>query len=184
MVDRMPGAALPTLVVVGGPPAAGKTWIAGELAAKLGFPLLAKDTLKEVLGEALGTRERPDSQRLGAGVFEVLGLVVRELLRAGVSTIVEGNFSARTHVLDALPPARVVQVHVTAAPEVLRERLLTRDSHRHPVHYDREAAAEIAARAAAGEWEPLALAGDLVLVNTTDDFAIDLGALTDRIRLT
>ena len=56
---------------------------------------------------------------------------------------------------------------MTAAPETLRERLLTRDTHRHPVHYDREAADEIAVRATAGEWRPLPLGGELVEIDTT-----------------
>jgi hypothetical protein len=47
--------------------------------------------------------------------------------------------------------------------------MLARDTHRHPVHYDREAAGEVAARAAAGEWAPLPLDGALVHVDTSDD---------------
>ena len=45
------------------------------------------------------------------------------------------------------------------------------------MHYDREAANEIAARAAAGEWDPLPLAGVLVRVDTTGGFAADVAAL-------
>jgi hypothetical protein len=65
-----------------------------------------------------------------------------------------------------LPEARIVQVHVSAAPDVLRARLLDRDTHRHPVHYDREAAEEIAERADVGEWDPLPLEGVLVRIET------------------
>jgi hypothetical protein len=57
-------------------------------------------------------------------------------------------------------------VHVSADPETLRDRLRTRDP-RHPVHYDREAADEVAARAAAGEWPPLPLGGTLIEIDTT-----------------
>lgn len=90
---------------------------------------------------------------------------MRELLVAGVSLIVEGNF--RAGWFHDLPPAAIVQVHVSAKPEILRERLRTRDTHRHPVHYDREAADEIAVRAAAGEWGPLPLGGRLLEIDTT-----------------
>jgi hypothetical protein len=128
--------------------------------------LVAKDTLKELLAEALDVRGRPDSQRLGAAVFELMAVVVPDLLAHGVSLIAEGNFTARWRGFEELPPCRVVQVHVAASPDVLRSRLRDRAA-RHPVHYDREAADEIAARAAAGEWDALPLPGELVRVDTT-----------------
>jgi hypothetical protein len=123
--------------------------------------------LKETLGGALGVSGRGDSHRLGSAVFEVMRDLVSELLESGVSLIVEGNFSEKTTIFDGLPPVRIAQVHVTASAEVLRTRLLDRDTHRHPVHYDREAAEEIAARAAAGEWPPLELDGSLLHIDTT-----------------
>jgi predicted kinase len=159
--------ALPLLVIVTGPPGAGKTSVASALQATLGLPLIAKDALKEVLGGALGVTERAASHHLGSAVFELMGLVLAELLDAGISVIAEGNFApARTRIFGGLPAARVVQVHVDAPPAVLRERLRARDTHRHPVHYDFEAADEIAARARAGEWAPLRPEGELVRIHT------------------
>jgi hypothetical protein len=99
-------------------------------------------------------------------VFGLIGLIARELLASGTSLIVEGNFNRDTPFED-LPDARIVQIHVSAAPEVLRARMLDRDTHRHSVHYDREAAHEVAARAAAGEWNPIALPGRLLSIDTT-----------------
>ncbi len=156
----------PRLLVVTGPPGAGKTTIAAALRDRLALPLIAKDTLKEALADALEVAgDRHASQRLGVATFHVQFGIVRELLLTGVSLIAEGNF--RAHWFDDLPPAEVVQVHVTAEPEVLRQRLLTRDPHRHPVHYDREAADEIATRACDGEWGTLPIGGRLVEVDTT-----------------
>ncbi len=154
-------------MIVTGPPAAGKTTVAQVLGDRFGLPVLAKDSLKEALGEALQVTRRAESQRLGAAVFEVLALVAHELLRRGVSCLAEGNFTARSALLRDLPPARIVQVHVTAEPAVLRRRLEHRGAARHPVHYDHEAAAEIGERAAAGEWDPLPLDAALVQLETT-----------------
>jgi hypothetical protein len=138
---------------------------------QLGLPLIAKDTLKEALGGELGATDRQDSHRLGAAVFELMRVLVPELLRHGVSLMAEGNFTMQTRVFDSLPPCRIVQVYVTATPPVLRARLLNRDD-RHPVHYDQDAADEIAGRADAGEWDPLPLDGPLVRIDTTDGFDV------------
>jgi predicted kinase len=159
-------AALPRLIVVTGPPGAGKTTIANELRTRLGLPLVAKDGLKEVLGGALGIEDRTRSHQLGSAVFEILGLVVKELLAHGVSVIAEGNFTERSTLFTGLPPAEIVQVHVSAEAETLRARLSGREA-RHPVHYDREAADEVSARAAGGEWPPLPIDGRLIEIDTT-----------------
>lgn len=157
---------LPRLIVVTGPPGAGKTTIAGVLRDRLALPLISKDAIKETLGDALEfDGDRHESRRLGVATFRIQYAVVSELLAAGVSLIAEGNF--RAEWFQTPPRARVTQVHVTAAPGTLRERLLERDAHRHRVHYDREAADEVAAAAAAGEWGPLPLHGELLEIDTT-----------------
>jgi predicted kinase len=53
-----------TLLVVTGAPATGKSTIATRLATTLGWPLLAKDDLKEALFDVLGTGDRQWSRRL------------------------------------------------------------------------------------------------------------------------
>jgi predicted kinase len=159
---------IPALLLVTGPPAAGKTTIAAALAERLDLPLLAKDTLKEALAGPLGVIEQAGSRRLGAAVFELLAALTRELLVHGVSLAVEGNFDRASPLFHDLPPACIVQVYVSASPEVLHGRLLTRDANRHPVHYDREAADEIVASVLAGRFAPLPLDGALVQVETTE----------------
>ncbi len=91
-----------------------------------------------------GSRRVAAAGRRRSGADQV---VMRQLLANDVSLIVEANFS-RAALFDDLPAARIVQLHVSADPEVLRTRMLERDTHLHPVHYDHEAADEVAGRAA------------------------------------
>jgi adenylate kinase family enzyme len=53
------------LVVVTGPPAAGKTTIGRELSSQLRLPLISKDTIKEALFDELGFGDLEWSARLG-----------------------------------------------------------------------------------------------------------------------
>jgi predicted kinase len=165
-------ATLPLLIVVTGPPGAGKTTVATALRDRLRLPLLAKDAFKEVLADPLGVEGREASRRLGGAVFELQGHLVAELAAAGVSAIVEGNFRPTTGFLLELPPARVVQVHVTADPEVLHRRYLARNG-RHRVHYDVDAAAEMRDAAARGDWAPLPLDAPLLELDTTGEPPVD-----------
>jgi hypothetical protein len=93
--------------------------------------------------------------------------------------IAEGNFTAGSALFTELPPARIVQVHAAAEPSLLHTRMLDRAADRHPVHWDAEAASEVAVRAAAAEWPPLSLAGELIEIDTTA--WPDLDELTARV---
>lgn len=183
MVPRRPAARkmtdsdLPLLVVVTGPPAAGKTTIATALAAEIGLPLIAKDPLKETLHDSLGGEGREWSRQLGVATFELVFHVLDELLRNRCSVVTEGNFG-RAEPFRALPPARILQLHVSARREIIRERFTTRPA-RHAVHYDAETVNELTDETHAGQWTPLALEGELIEIDTTT--FPDVAELTARL---
>ena len=52
-------------VVVSGPPASGKSTLAPALAAELGLPLVAKDTIKNALMSVLPVPDVDTSRQLG-----------------------------------------------------------------------------------------------------------------------
>ncbi len=171
---------VPLLVVVTGPPAAGKTAIARAVADRLALPLVAKDAFKELLWERLGAEDLEASRRLGRTSFDLVFLVVGELLQQGLSVVAEGNFSA-AEGFDRLPDARVVQLHVTADVDTLLARYRGRTAERHRAHPDPEYEPEIAARMWSDDWAPLDIGGELLELDTTE--FPDLATIADRIAL-
>ena len=136
------GVQSPTLILVAGPPASGKTTIAHQLAKALRFPLICKDTLKESLFDHLGTGDREWSRRLGYAVVRSMHALAEEILAAGASLILESTFvhpnvPAELRALLDATGARLYVVYCYAAPDVLSSRFNARArSERHPGHLD------------------------------------------------
>jgi predicted kinase len=168
----------PLLVVVTGPPAAGKTTIARGLAARLHLPLIGKDTIKEALFDGLGTGDLAWSQRLGEATYLAMLAVAEEAVAAGADLVLEANFIRGGESRLAALPARFVQVHCSAPLQVLIERYGSRE--RHPGHFDSERIAALRDAVETGRHEPLHLPGELIGLDTTR--AVDLAALAARIK--
>jgi len=170
---------VPLLVVVQGPPAAGKTTVARELALRLRLPLLMKDTVKEALFDGLGTGDLEWSQRLGVGTYEVLTALVEDSIAAGASVVLEGNFVRGSDLerrLAALP-ARFVQIHCTAPLPLLIERYRSRE--RHPGHVDGERIDGLRDAVESHRHDPLDLPGETILIDTSAP--VDVAALVERL---
>jgi predicted kinase len=178
------GSPVPLLVIVTGPPAAGKTTIARELAAQVGLPLLEKDAIKEQLYDTIGWSDREASRGIGAAAFALLFDLADRLLRAGMSFVLEANFAveAAGEWFERLPPCRVVQVLVTAPDDVVLERYLARAStqERHPGHADIEALPEVEHSVATGRHAALAIPGRLLELDTSTH--VDVAALVELVR--
>lgn len=169
----------PLLVVVQGPPAAGKTTVAREIAQRLRLPLLMKDTVKEALFAGLGTGDLEWSQRLGVGTYEVLAALVEESVAARASVVLEGNFARGSDLerrLAALP-ARFVQIHCNAPLALLIERYQSRE--RHPGHVDGERLDGLREAVESHRHDPLDLPGVTIRIDTSAP--VDVAALTLRV---
>ena len=180
---------LPLVVLVSGPPGAGKTTLARTLAPSLALPLIAKDEIKESLGDTLGHRDLAWSRALGAATWELMFLLYERLLEGGVSFITESNFSRDPHTerFEALArryPFVAVEVYCFASTETLATRFRGRQERgeRHPIHhgaaFEGEATTEqVAAVLAARSHVPLDLSEHLVRVDTDSPEPVDLDAI-------
>ena len=170
-----PVADLPSLIVVTGPPASGKSSAARTIAAELRMPFLSKDEFKERLYEAFGSGDEIEA-RIEAAALSILFSVAGGQLRAGVSILLESNFDARSDTAPILElqrehDARVVQVHIGGDTDALVAKFARRAAtgKRHPGHGDEpEDAEEVRAGLEAGRWEPLDLPGPLVRADMHD----------------
>jgi predicted kinase len=168
------------VILVTGPPAAGKTTIARELASRLRLPLIAKDTIKEAIFDGLGAGDLARSRLLGQATYLALLAVAEESVAAGASLVLEANFARGSEVEQRLAalPARFVQVHCTAPLGVLVERYRNR-RRRHPGHVDAERIDALREAVESGRHDPLDVPGDTIRVDTTEP--VDMAALRDRL---
>ena len=131
------------LVLVNGPPCAGKSHLTEVLAASTSLPIMTKDMIKETVYDSAGWADRDWSRRLGTAASALLWMFAHSLLSQGQNCLIEANFRASRAAkeLDRLASGlqfTSAQIFVTAAPAVLAERFRTRARlrMRHPGHLD------------------------------------------------
>jgi predicted kinase len=126
--------------VVSGPPGSGKSTLAVPLAAALGLPLVAKDTIKDALMAADPPPDLEASRRAGSAAVQVMLAVAAA---SPIGAVVESNFH-RSRAADDLRalPGEVVEVFCRCDRAVASERYRARAGTRHAGHFDGERAAD------------------------------------------
>ncbi|MBB5234626.1 AAA family ATPase [Deinococcus budaensis] len=156
----------PTLLLVSGLPASGKTHLGSRLARELGWPFVSKDEYKQVLHSHL-----PELTRAQAGPlsFELMYHVAGVVLAAGGDVVLETHFyrgvsEPKIEGLAQAHGAGVVQLFCEASLDELRQRHAARVASGARPHIDLPFDhAELPHNAC---WTPLALAAPLRRVDT------------------
>jgi 8-oxo-dGTP pyrophosphatase MutT (NUDIX family)/predicted kinase len=166
------------IVLVSGPPGAGKSTLAAPLAAALGFPLISKDVIKEAIWDAMAPPpgDLSWSRRCGAAAMEVLWALAARCPQA----VLEANFRPRSPYergrIAALA-ARLVEVRCRCPAEEAARRYAARakDPSHHPAHVVHMLAPE-----AMAEYEGDMGGGPVIQVDTTGP--VDVAAVAGEVQ--
>lgn len=179
----------PILLIINGPPASGKSTLAGLLSQALGLPHLSKDLIKEALFDSLGTSSSEDSRKLSNAAYLTLYRVAYEILRAGYGLILESNFVHGVSEADILPlltisrPA-ILHCDTTRETIIIRQERRAVSGERHPGHHDAILLPGVLAGIDAGLYQPLNIPVPLLRIDTTDGYAPDFSHIMAFIRAT
>ncbi len=128
------------LLLITGDLATGKTTFSNALSARCGAAVLQKDSIKEILGDEIGFRDRAENKRLSLATVALMTHVFSALTVVGAPLILEANFRenelVKIHAAAEKGGYRVLTLVLRGEIGVLYERYCRRmtKENRHPVH--------------------------------------------------
>ena len=162
------------VIIISGLSGKGKTTIGRYLAKELVLPFFNKDSIKELLFDNIGWKDREWSQKLGVASYKILYWIGEEELKSQKSFIIESNFRAEVDrkvflELKEKYNFKIIEILCKSDGKILFERFKIRaeSGSRHPGHVDNLSYKEQKDRLIKGRTEPINL-GETLEVDTTD----------------
>ena len=179
----------PTMIIVTGRPAAGKSTLAKWLSRELGLSLVSKDSIREELFDRLGWKDRAWAQELGKASVAMMFYFARAALEVGHSIIMDNTFDPvvsvpRFQALKDQYTAQSIQIICDARNEILFERFKSRSTSggRHPGHGD-EAVLDRLHEFLISNYSPvLDIGGSVIQVDMNDFSKVDYGVILKQVR--
>ncbi len=128
------------LLLITGDIAAGKSTFSKILSARYGVAAFQKDTVKEVLGDCIGFRNREENKALSNAAVDVMCHIFSQISPTNADLILEANFHERElkklHLIAKENRYDVLTLILRGNAEVLYHRYVHRMNaeNRHPVH--------------------------------------------------
>lgn len=170
----------PTIIIVTGRPAAGKSTLARWLSQELKLPFVSKDNIREELFDRWGWKDRKWAQELGKASVDMMFYFAQAELAVGHSIITDNAFyppvsSPRFQALKEKYHAESIQIVCNSDRDTLFQRFTSRanSGSRHPGHGDQDVLEELYANLADKTSQILEIGGSVIEVDTTDFAKVD-----------
>ena len=165
------------ILLVHGPPAAGKSTLAAQLSQRLQWPHISRDNLTEWMVDCTHEPSKEVMKALNHIGYNLMFKLGAELSRGKHDFILEGCInpvSGGEHIqrLFSLSHHHLVEVFITASSEVLCQRYAQRaqTEQRHTAHGDEtQRVEELRNHLKTCNYQPLGIGDLLIEVDSTDD---------------
>ena len=179
----------PTIIIVTGRPAAGKSTFAKWLSQELKFSLVSKDSIREELFDRLGWKDRKWAQDLGKASVDMMFYFAKAELIVGHSIIMDNAFyppisNPRFQALKAQFNVKSIQIVCDSDRETLFRRFKERadSGTRHPGHGDHDVLDELYVNLADSSSPILDIGGSVIEVDTTDFAKVDYQEILRQVK--
>src|SRR5688572_4744081 len=179
----------PTIIIVTGRPAAGKSTLAKWLSQELKLPLVSKDAIREELFDRLGWKDRKWAQELGKASVDMMFYFAKAELAVGHSIIMDNSFyppisNPRFQALKEQYNVESIQIVCDSDQETLFQRFKTRadSGNRHPGHVDHDVLEELYVYLSDTSSQILDISGSVIEVDTTDFGNVDYQEILEQVK--